>query len=69
MEDGNIKANPMKAYDLVIQDDLKELIELVNEAVNVGYLPVGGTLFDGTQYIQAIFIPLPIPQIPKKSGS
>jgi len=46
----------MKRYDIVIKPTLKELIEVVNDAVEVGYYPKGGILHIDGQYIQTIFL-------------
>lgn len=46
----------MKRYDVVIKPTLKELIEVVNDAVEVGYYPKGGILYIDGQYIQTIFL-------------
>lgn len=34
----------MKKYDVVIKEELKDIIETVNQAVAVGYYPKGGLL-------------------------
>lgn len=44
----------MKKYDLVISDNLKELIDTVNEAIKLNYIPIGGVIYDGQKFIQAI---------------
>ena len=53
-------SNPLKKYDLVIKQDLLELIETVNQAVEVGYYPKGGMQVihqHGTpMYIQTIYL-------------
>jgi len=46
----------MKRYDVVIKPTLKELIQVVNDAVEVGYYPKGGILHIDGQYIQTIFL-------------
>ncbi|WP_157687467.1 DUF1737 domain-containing protein [Pedobacter psychrophilus] len=44
----------MKKYDLVIEQELKTFIETVNEAVGLGYAPIGGIIYADGRYIQAI---------------
>ncbi len=46
----------MKKYDIVIRDNLKDLIETTNEAIEKGYEPKGGILHVDGFYIQAIFL-------------
>lgn len=46
----------MKKYDLVIDFDLKGLIETTNEAINHGYTPIGGIICSDGKYIQAILL-------------
>jgi hypothetical protein len=41
-------------YNLVVCFDLKETIDLVNEAIKEGYLPVGGLIYAEGKYIQTI---------------
>lgn len=46
----------MKRYDVVMRSNLVDLINVVNEAVEVGYYPKGGILYIEGQYIQTIFL-------------
>lgn len=48
--------NKLKPYDLVIAHDLATLIATVNEAINLGYIPLGGFLYVEGQFIQAILL-------------
>ena len=50
----------LKKYDLVINSDLTELINLVNQAVGMGYYPKGGmqVIQQGQvpMYVQTIYL-------------
>jgi hypothetical protein len=41
-------------YNLVVCFDLKETIELVNEAIKEGYMPIGGLIYAEGRYIKTI---------------
>ena len=46
----------MKRYDIVIKDNLKELIDTVNKALNHGYYPKGGIIHIDGNFIQTIYL-------------
>ena len=46
----------MKKYDLVIQLELADLIQVVNEAIEHGYIPIGGIIYNDGKFIQAIML-------------
>lgn len=49
--------NPMLVavkYNLVVCLDLKDIIDVVNEAIKEGYFPVGGLIYAEGKYIQTI---------------
>jgi len=46
----------MKKYDLVISLSLEELIQVVNEAIQVGYYPKGGMQLVEGKYVQTIYL-------------
>ena len=46
----------MKKYDLVISLSLEELIQVVNEAIKVGYYPKGGMQLVEGKYVQTIYL-------------
>ena len=43
-------------YNLVICDSLKELIIVVNQAIEQGYYPKGGMLYIEGKFIQTIYL-------------
>ena len=49
----------MKIYDIVLKDNLQDLIYTVNEALSIGYKPIGGILFVNGKFIQAIYLQNP----------
>lgn len=46
----------MNKYDIVMRDNLKDLISLVNEAIEHGYEPIGGILYVDGLFIQTIYL-------------
>ena len=46
----------MKKYDLVICLSLEELIQVVNQAIEVGYYPKGGMQLVEGNYVQTIYL-------------
>jgi hypothetical protein len=46
----------MKKYDLVIQPTLESLIQIVNEAIEVGYYPKGGMQEVNGKFVQTIYL-------------
>jgi hypothetical protein len=53
-------SNSLKKYDLVISSELSALIEIVNQAVEMGYYPKGGmqVIQQGQvpMYVQTIYL-------------
>lgn len=46
----------MVRYTVVIKDDLQELLNGVNEAIEKGYYPKGGIIYVKDKFIQTIFL-------------